>query len=119
MGRGAPLRLLRAPGVGHHPSRYPRGSACQASGGVSGRAAAAGLAVLAAALRGLHPPEVSILAVACAVGLTAIDVTYVTREVIAPIYLVDAAVHVVLLAAWVAALARARASRPAGGARPA
>ena len=75
---------------------------------------AVALALLAAAWRRRCPPEVVILAVASALGLTAIDVIYVTRQVIAPIYLVDAAFEVALMAAWAAALlAQRRAPQPA------
>ena len=53
---------------------------------------------------GRVPVEVVALAVGCAVGLTAIDVWYVARRVIAPIYLLDAAAEVALIAAWATAL---------------
>jgi hypothetical protein len=45
-----------------------------------------------------------VLAIAAAVGLTAIDVIYVWRGAIAPFYLVDAAVEVVLILAWLLTL---------------
>jgi hypothetical protein len=61
---------------------------------------AAGLALLVAAWRGRVSAEIVTLAVGMAVGLTAIDVIYVSREVISPIYLVDAAAECVLLAGW-------------------
>ncbi len=71
--------------------------------------------LLVAAWRGRNPVEVAVLAVASAVGLTAIDVIYVTRQVILPVYLLDAAAEVVLIVAWAAALwkKRAPADRPA------
>jgi len=69
---------------------------------------AIGLTLLGAAWRRTRPLEVAILAIASAVGLTAIDVVYVAREVIPPIYLVDAAAEVILIAAWVLALVRKR-----------
>jgi hypothetical protein len=70
--------------------------------------------LVAAFLRRRHA-EVAMPAVACAVGLTGIDVVHVARGVIQPIYLADAAAEVVLLLAWGAALAgRARA----GGVAP-
>jgi hypothetical protein len=62
---------------------------------------ATGVALLAAAWRRRNPPEVAVLAVASAVGLVGIDVIYVARQVIAPIYLADAAAEAVLIAAWV------------------
>jgi hypothetical protein len=61
--------------------------------------------LLVAAWRGREPLEVAVLAAA---GLTAIDVIYVARQVIAPIYLADAALEVVLIAAWAVALIRVR-----------
>jgi hypothetical protein len=48
--------------------------------------------------------------VASALGLTAIDVIYVIRGVIPPIYLADAAAESILIAFWVTALKRG--SRP-------
>jgi CBS domain containing-hemolysin-like protein len=63
--------------------------------------AAVGIALLVAAIRGRPIPETAALALASAVGLTAIDVVYVARRVIAPIYLLDATAEVVLFIAWV------------------
>src|SRR4051812_4309078 len=48
------------------------------------------ITLLVAALRRRTPIEVAVLAIAAAAGLTAIDVTYTARGVIAPIYLLDA-----------------------------
>jgi hypothetical protein len=78
---------------------------------------AGGLAMLVAAWRGRVSAEIVTLAVGMAVGLTAIDVIYVSREVIAPIYLVDAAAECVLLLGWavtalVVAASRAPTSSP-------
>jgi hypothetical protein len=67
-----------------------------------------GLALLVAAWRRSIRPEVITLALAAAAGLTSIDVIYVVRRVIAPVYLIDAAVEVVLIAAWAVALAMDR-----------
>ena len=47
------------------------------------------------------PPSLAVLS---ALGLTGIDVIYVAQQVIAPIYLADAAAEVILLAAWAVAL---------------
>lgn len=58
------------------------------------------ISLVVAAWRRRNPVEIAILAVASALGLTAIDVIYVARHVISPIYLVDAAGEAVLLAAW-------------------
>src|SRR5262245_20682519 len=46
----------------------------------------AGLAMLVAAWRGRVSAEIVTLAVGMAVGLTAIDVIYVRREVVSPVY---------------------------------
>jgi hypothetical protein len=67
---------------------------------------AIGLTLLVAAWRRRCPPEVAVLAVASAVGLTAIDAVYVARRVIAPIYLADAAAEAVLLTGWAFVLVR-------------
>jgi hypothetical protein len=67
---------------------------------------AVGLTLLVAAWRRTRAAELAILAVGCAAGLTAIDVIYVSRGAIAPIYLADAAGEVVLIAAWAVVLAR-------------
>lgn len=58
------------------------------------------LALLTSAWRRRLSSEVVILAVTSALGLTAIDVIYVARQVIAPIYLADAAVEVFFITAW-------------------
>jgi hypothetical protein len=62
------------------------------------------MTLLLAAWRNSRIQEVAVLALTSAVGLTAIDVIYVSRGVIAPIYLVDAAAEVVLIVGWIAAL---------------
>ncbi len=72
---------------------------------------AVAVTLLVAAWRRRNPPEVAVLALASALELTAIDVIYVLREVIAPIYLADAAAEVILIAAWAFALLRG----PRGG----
>jgi hypothetical protein len=58
------------------------------------------ITLLVSAWRKRHPPEVAVLAITTALGLTTIDILYVARRVIAPIYLVDAAAEMVLIAAW-------------------
>jgi uncharacterized membrane protein len=62
------------------------------------------LALLMAAYRRTRTAEIGLLAVASAIGLTAIDVIYVTRRVILPIYLLDAVIEVPLIIAWCIAL---------------
>ena len=44
--------------------------------------------------------EVTILAIAAAIGLAGIDVIYAARQVISPIYLVDAGAELLIIAAW-------------------
>ena len=66
-----------------------------------------------AAWRRKYPPEVAVLAVASAVGLTVIDVVYVARQVILPIYLLDAFAEILLLAGWACAvIGRSRSNEP-------
>lgn len=66
-------------------------------------------AVLAFATRSKRiTPEIELLAVGNALGLTAIDLIYVSRRVIRPIYLLDAAIEVGFAAGWLAL----RHSRP-------
>jgi hypothetical protein len=67
-----------------------------------------GLTLLFAAWRRGKPAEAAVLAVTSALGLTAIDVIYVAREVIPPIYLADAVAEVVLIVGWLVALAQER-----------
>ena len=58
------------------------------------------LPLLLAAARGHPTLEVIVLACASSLGLLGIDVIYVARRVIAPIYLLDALAELVLLAGW-------------------
>ena len=62
---------------------------------------AVGATLLVAAYRGRPSPEVVVLALGSIVGLTGIDVVYVARRVIPPVYLLDAVAEAVLLAGWV------------------
>jgi len=50
--------------------------------------------------------ELKVLAIAAALGLAAIDVIYVVRQVIAPVYLIDAVIEAVLLLSWLTIVAR-------------
>lgn len=68
--------------------------------------AVVGAVLLLAARSGRTTPEVALLAVGCALGLAGIDVVFVSRGVIDPIYLADAAVEVLLAAWWLVARAR-------------
>jgi hypothetical protein len=71
--------------------------------------AVVGAVLLLAARSGRTTPEVVLLAVGCALALAGIDVVFVSRGVIDPIYLADAAAEVVLVTWW--ALARAAVTR--------
>lgn len=65
---------------------------------------ATGLALLLAARRQRVPTDVAVLAMANAASLATIDVVYVAKKRIRPVYLLDAVVEVALLAAWARAL---------------
>jgi hypothetical protein len=58
------------------------------------------ITLLLAAYRRTLAVEIAALAMLAACGLTAIDVIYTARQVILPIYLLDAAVEVPLVVAW-------------------
>jgi hypothetical protein len=62
------------------------------------------ITLLMAARRRSFAPEIAVLAIGSALGLMAIDVIYVVRNVIGPIYLVDAAIELPLIAAWMVAV---------------
>ena len=66
-----------------------------------------GVLLLAAGRRRLTP-ELRLLAGGSAAGLAAIDVVFVARRRIRPIYLGDASVNVALAAGWAIAQARPR-----------
>jgi hypothetical protein len=73
-----------------------------------------GLTLLVSAYRRSVSAEIATLAIAASLGLTAIDVIYVARQVIWPIYLLDAVIEVILISAWLVALAaQPRLWRPA------
>jgi hypothetical protein len=56
--------------------------------------------LLTAAWRRQETFEMAVLGLATAVGLTAIDIIYVSRRVIAPIYLIDAGVEILIAIGW-------------------
>lgn len=58
------------------------------------------LPLLVSAVRGQPTLEALVLACGSSLGLMAIDVIYVARRVIAPIYLLDALAQLLLLAGW-------------------
>ena len=62
------------------------------------------LGILTAAWRNETVLSIAIVAVGAAVGLTAIDVIYVARGVILPIYLLDAVLEVPLILTWIIVL---------------
>ena len=62
--------------------------------------------LLLAAWRRAYSLEVAALAIGSALGLTAIDVIYVARRAISPIYLADAALEVTLIVVWIVVLVR-------------
>jgi hypothetical protein len=59
-----------------------------------------GALTLAGARRAVND-ETRLLAVASAAALTAIDITYVAKKRIAPVYLLDAGVELALICGWV------------------
>ena len=65
-----------------------------------------GLTLLIAAWRRNGSIEIAVLGISSALALTAIDVIYVLRGTIAPIYLGDAAIEVALIAGWCVSLLR-------------
>lgn len=64
---------------------------------------AIGATILCAAYRDRIDLEILVLAVGSAAALTAIDVIYVSKRVIAPIYLADAVLEIALIAWWLIA----------------
>jgi hypothetical protein len=83
---------------------------------VGGLVTAAGAALLVAAWRG-PSAEAIVLAVGYILALTVVDVIYVGRRVVPPVYLLDALAEVILLAGW--AVAAMQANRRAGVTLPA
>jgi hypothetical protein len=79
---------------------------------VGGLVAAIGAALLVAAWRGPSPEAVT-LAVGSGLALAVIDVVYVGRRVISPVYLLDALAEVVLLVGWMTVAWQANSRRPA------
>lgn len=64
-----------------------------------------GAALLLAGYKGEIVPSTILLAVGSAVVLTGVDVIYVTKRIIAPIYLLDAFVELLLIAWWLFVIA--------------
>jgi hypothetical protein len=59
---------------------------------------AVGAGVLSGTLRGRATPELAGIAAGCAAGLAAVDVVYVARRRISPVYLLDAAIQLACVA---------------------
>ena len=59
-----------------------------------------GAVLMVAGLRRTGGPEVPLLGVGSAIGLTAIDTIYVAKRRIWPVYLLDALAELALVAAW-------------------
>ena len=66
--------------------------------------ASIGSVLAVAGLRKTSGPEIPLLAVTSAAGLTGIDVVYVAKRRISPVYLLDALAELTLIAAWAFAL---------------
>jgi hypothetical protein len=64
-----------------------------------------GAALILAGVRGEVTSAVILLAVASAAGLAGVDMIYVSKQVIARIYLLDALVELILIVWWLIALA--------------
>ena len=62
--------------------------------------AVVGLVLLCSARTGRVSQEVALLAAGCAAALAAVDVLFVSRGVLPRVYLLDAAVELVILLAW-------------------
>lgn len=71
--------------------------------------AVVGLVLVNAARAGRVTRDIALLGVGCAAALIAIDVIFVTRQVIDQIYLADAAVEALLIVWWGAAWRGVRA----------
>jgi hypothetical protein len=71
-----------------------------------------GITLLVAAWTRRRSVEVVVLAVGSAIGLAGIDVVYVSRNVISPIYLADAVAEVVLSGMWLIVWVRSESAIP-------
>jgi hypothetical protein len=75
--------------------------------------AAIGLVLARAGARGRVTPDISLLAIASAMGLAAIDIVYVRTGTISRVYLLDALGETLLVWGWAAASRRSRRERAA------
>ncbi|HEV2148971.1 MAG TPA: hypothetical protein VGR37_16315 [Longimicrobiaceae bacterium] len=78
---------------------------------------AVGGALAYAGARGRTTPELALVGAGCAAALAAVDGVYVARRRIPPVYLLDAAAEMALVAAWGVALrgGRGRPNDDTGG----
>lgn len=67
---------------------------------VAGLIVAISAGILAAAWRRRPSPEITLVAVLTAIWLTGIDIVYVARGTILPVYLIDAVAEILLLMTW-------------------
>jgi len=63
-----------------------------------------GLGLIISGVSGHFTPEIILIAIGSATGLAGIDVIYVSKRVISPIYLLDALAEVVLILWWAVSL---------------
>jgi hypothetical protein len=63
-----------------------------------------GTTIGSAGRRGKITPEIAALAVGTSAGLTAIDIVYVAKRRISPVYLLDVVAELALIAAWCIAI---------------
>jgi hypothetical protein len=69
-----------------------------------------GAGIVSATLRNRETPEIVGIAAGCAAGLAGIDIVYVLRGRISPVYLADAGIQLAVLAGLRAGVARQRTS---------
>lgn len=67
-----------------------------------------GLGLITAAVRNQVNVPVFLIAIGSAIGLTLIDIIYVLKEVIPPVYLGDAIVEIILIICWLIVMHRKR-----------
>jgi hypothetical protein len=67
-----------------------------------------GVVIGRAGMKARITPEIAGLAIGSSAALATIDVVYVSKKRISPVYLLDALGNLILIAGWIAALARRR-----------
>src|SRR5688500_7588908 len=78
---------------------------------ISGLIIAIALVMLAAAWKRRISFDVALVGIASAAALTLIDIVYVARGTIAPIYLLDAAAELVIILSWIWAFVKGGVQR--------